>query len=235
MPTPSQHANVTPRRPEHVSPEEKAREFDEIAEQIFRPVYGVLAEQIRKTTGIGHGHCLDIGCGGGHLGLNLALQTRCQLTLVDLSAPALALAQARAAQWGIEAQRLQFVPGDVHQLPLADASMDLCISRGSLWFWENSEQAFSEILRVLKPGGQAYIGSGFGNAELKAEVDQKMRQRDPSWPARPRQFQAGHTPEKYHALLGGLPAVAAHQIIQDERGFWLHFSRRLPETIKVCA
>jgi SAM-dependent methyltransferase len=207
------------------SQQAKALEFDEIAERIFAPIYPVLSAQIIAATGIKRGSCLDIGCGGGHLGLNLALLSPLKLTLVDCSAPAVALAKARSEKWGIAGQTL-CLPGDVHDLPLADGSQDLCVSRGSLWFWQNSEKAFSEILRVLRPGGQAYLGSGFATAELKERIDVQMRDRDATWPARHRKFTAGHTPERYAELLTSLPQVADWRIIDDERGFWLHFSKR---------
>ena len=55
------------------SQQAKALEFDEIAERIFAPIYPVLAAQIMAETGIKRGNCLDIGCGGGLLGLHVAL------------------------------------------------------------------------------------------------------------------------------------------------------------------
>ena len=206
------------------SQQAKALEFDEIAERIFAPIYPVLAAQIMAETGIKRGNCLDIGCGGGHLGLHLALMSPMKLTLVDCSAPAVALAEARSEQWGV-AEQTRCLVGDVHDLPLADGSQDLCISRGSLWFWQESEKAFREILRVLRPGGQAYLGSGFATAELKAQIDSQMRERDATWPARRRTFTAGHTPERYAELLNALPQVADWQLIDDERGFWLLFTK----------
>ena len=202
----------------------KSLEFDEIAEQIFSPIYPVLAEQIVATTGIRAGCCLDIGAGGGHLGLNLALASEMSITLLDFSRPAVAIATQRSEAWGL-AGRTRCLHGDVHALPLASGSIDLCVSRGSLWFWKETELAFAEIVRVLRPGAQAYLGSGFATDELKNSVDARMRQRDPTWPANRRKFTQGHTPERYAALLAQLP-LAQWQIIDDARGFWLHFTKR---------
>lgn len=78
----------------------KSLEFDEIAEQIFSPIYPVLAEQIVATTGIRAGCCLDIGAGGGHLGLNLALASEMSMTLLDFSMPAVAIAAQRSVGTG---------------------------------------------------------------------------------------------------------------------------------------
>lgn len=205
-------------------PDTRAREFDEIADNIFFPIYPVLAAQILSLTGIRHGHCLDVGCGGGHLGLSLARLTGMELTLVDCCAPALTIAEQRARDWRV-AERTHCLTGDVHALPLPDASVDLCISRGSLWFWDDSARAFADIVRVLKPGGQAFIGAGFATPELKLIIDERMKARDPSWPERRKRFSEGHTPERYAALLGAMTELDHWQVIDDARGFWLHFRR----------
>jgi hypothetical protein len=46
-----------------------ALKFDRIARDVFAPVYPAIAEQIIVRTGVVRGVCLDIGCGGGYLGL----------------------------------------------------------------------------------------------------------------------------------------------------------------------
>ena len=43
-------------------------EFDDIAENIFLPIYEVIATDLLEETGVVSGQMLDIGCGGGHLG-----------------------------------------------------------------------------------------------------------------------------------------------------------------------
>lgn len=44
--------------------------------------------------------------------------------------------------------------------PVGDEAFDLVVSRESYHFWQNLPTAFTEILRVMKPGGTAYIGGG---------------------------------------------------------------------------
>jgi len=66
-----------------------------------------------------------------------------------------------------------------HQLPFADNQFDLVIFRGGLFFWENTEKILQEIYRVLKLGGMAAVGGGFGKRaprELVAKIRDKVRE-----------------------------------------------------------
>ena len=60
---------------------------------------------------------------------------------------------------------LRIIPllGDVHAIPAGEETFDLVVSRGSYHFWNDLPAAFREIFRVLKPGGIAYIGGGYGS------------------------------------------------------------------------
>ena len=63
-------------------------EFDDIAEQVFYPIYDVIAQDLLEETGIVSGSMLDVGCGGGHLGF--AVMGKSDLTgdFVDINATA---------------------------------------------------------------------------------------------------------------------------------------------------
>ena len=77
--------------------------------------------------------------------------------------------------------RIKSLIGDVHNIPLESNSVQLAISRGSMFFWEDKVQALNEIYRVLSPGGFAYIGGGFGTPQIKKQIDEKMLQINPDW------------------------------------------------------
>lgn len=200
----------------------KALEFDYIANEIFSPIYPVIAQQILAYTQSKSGTCLDLGSGGGHLGLAIASQAEHHIKLLDINPKALAISADRAALQGMT-ERTDYLHSSVEAIALADNSVDLCVSRGSMWFWPNPQAAFDEILRVLKPGSYAYIGAGFGNLELRTQVDEKMRQFDPTWPAQPKSFQKGHTAPFYRALLASNPFITQLRIIDDHSGFWITF------------
>lgn len=61
---------------------------------------------------------------------------------------------------------------------MPDNSVDLAVSRGSVFFWQDQARAFQEIYRVLAPLGTAYIGGGFGSSAIKDEIAQKMEELD---------------------------------------------------------
>lgn len=203
----------------------KALEFDEIASRVFAPIYPVLAEQIVERTRMRTGACLDLGCGGGHLGLALAALTRFQVTLYDISREALELAEERIKTGNMEG-RITTVEGDVRRLPFAEDTFDLIVSRGSVWFWSEQTAAFQEIYRVLAPGGQVYIGGGFGTAALKRQIVTTMARREPDWEERIKRYRSGHTVETFTTTLQKA-GIDRFIITDDDSGFWIRFTKAL--------
>ncbi len=156
-------------------------EFDKIAQNIFYPIYDVIAEDILLWTGSTEGNLIDIGCGGGHLGMALMQKTAHIGYFVDINEAALKIARTRAEERGLS-DRTVFLNQDVHKMDFPDGFASLIISRGSYHFWEDTEKAFLEIYRILSPGGKTCIGGGLGNAELAAAIRPKMKQIMPGWP-----------------------------------------------------
>ena len=91
----------------------------------------------------------------------LAKITQMTILGLDINEGVLTKARAKVEQAGL-ADRISFIHGDVHKMPLETGSFDVVISRGSYPFWKDKEVAMREILRVLKPGGVALIGGGKG-------------------------------------------------------------------------
>lgn len=191
--------------------------FDAIVREVFAPIYPVIAGQIVERTGLRSGKCLDAGCGTGALGRAIAGRTDLHVTFFDRSEAMLSYARRHVEAESLSS-RSHFVEGDIHAIDLASESMDLVISRGSSPFWENREQAYSEILRVLRKGGKAYIGGGFGNAGLREYITQTMQKRNPDWR---KNFKDRVIAER-EALPGMLERLnpASFTIINDESGYW---------------
>ena len=91
-------------------------EFDDIAEQVFYPIYDVIAQDLLEETGIVSGSMLDVGCGGGHLGF--AVMGKSDLTgdFVDINATAVRLAEERSKRLGVW-ERSRFYRADAARKP----------------------------------------------------------------------------------------------------------------------
>ena len=72
--------------------------------------------------------------------------------------------------------RVSAMLADAHALPFHDAFAEVVVSRGSFPFWKDKRKAFSEVYRVLKAGGAAFIGRGFPE-NLPLEVARQVRDR----------------------------------------------------------
>lgn len=199
------------------------QEFDAIARTIFRPIYPVIARQIIDYAGISQGNCLDIGCGGGYLGIALAQCSDMNIRFLDPLDEMLAIVGRNVAEHGLR-ERAEFVRGSSDSIPLPDASVDLAVSRGSVFFWENLEASFQEIHRVLAPGGLTYIGGGFGSSRLKQEAIQKWeaeKGESSQWKENMRRNIGPEAPRKYREALQRA-SVPLHEIIHNQEvGLWI--------------
>jgi SAM-dependent methyltransferase len=200
---------------------EDARQYDEFARTTFARIYPVIADQILERTGISTGTCLDVGAGPGLLAMAVALLSELHVTALDSSPEMNKLARRNIRDRCME-QLVIPVVGDVHAIPVADATFDLVISRGSYHFWNNLPLAFREIHRVLKPGGMAYIGGGYGTSRIRDEVLAGRKERgiadNPDHPARARfrKFRAGEIEASIEAA-----GISDYRIINDDSGFWM--------------
>ena len=97
---------------------------------------------------------LDVGCGPGDLAAMLSERIpEARIVGLDLSSSMVELARRKATGDG----RLRFEVGDVTSLPFESGSIDLVVSTLSLHHWPNAGAGFSEIARVLRPGGMAFV------------------------------------------------------------------------------
>jgi arsenite methyltransferase len=100
---------------------------------------------------------LDLGSGAGTDALVAAQMVGVEgrVTGIDMTPEMLAKARAAAAELG--AENVEFVEGEVEQLPFADASFDVVISNGVIDLVPDKDAVFSEIHRVLVPGGRIQV------------------------------------------------------------------------------
>ncbi len=200
-----------------------AVEYDEIAREVFAPIYPVIADQIKNKTGVTKGKCLDLGSGSGYLGISLAKITEMNVYLFDKSPDMLKIAARNIAASSLET-KVQTLLGDVHDIPLDDQSIDLIVSRGSIFFWENRPRAFREIYRVLAPGGFTHIGGGFGTSELKKQITETMLKKKNDWHEFVKKNTGQQNLEIFNEELrsAGIPLF---EINKTEAGLWIVIRR----------
>ena len=96
---------------------------------------------------------LEIGCGVGIDSLQFA-RAGADLTAIDLTPNALKLAQQNLEIHGYHAK---FINANAELLDFPDNHFDVVYSHGVLHHTNTPQKAIAEVLRVLKPGGEAVI------------------------------------------------------------------------------
>jgi len=205
---------------EKIFDEKGTRLMNKTAETVFAPIYPVIAQNAFSITGISHGRCLDIGGGPGMLAMAMA-QAAPDMKVVyfDYSGDACEIARENIKEAGL-AGRVEIAEGDVHAMPFEDGYADLIVSRGSMFFWDDLEGAFREILRILAPGGATYIGGGFGSLQLRDQIVAEMQKRDPNWDCYAKKKADAEDVKRFGEMFERL-GCSSYRIVNDETGFWI--------------
>jgi len=120
-------------------------DVQEVLDQTLRPFEDLLVEAVSG------GRVLDVGCGTGTTTLAVARRQGAQghSLGVDISAPMIAAAQARAAA---ERSRASFVCADAQTHAFAPASFDAILSRFGVMFFADPVAAFANLRRAGRSG-----------------------------------------------------------------------------------
>ncbi len=98
-------------------------------------------------------HVLDIGCGMGGKTVVYS-EAGARVVGVDISPSKVVQAHSYALSREV---RALFITGDAETLPFADNSFDLVIANDSLEHFSDPASTFSELSRVLRPGGRLFL------------------------------------------------------------------------------
>jgi arsenite methyltransferase len=100
------------------------------------------------------GRALDLGCGAGFDTLLAARRvgTSGKIIGVDVTPEMIAKARSNASLLGVT--NIEFVLGEIENLPIPDASVDLVISNGVFNLCPDKPKVLREVIRVLKPCGR---------------------------------------------------------------------------------
>lgn len=115
---------------------------------------------------------LDLGSGAGNdcfVARSIVGETG-SVTGLDFTDEMLDKARKNNEKMGY--QNVNFVKGDIEQIPLVDNTYDVVISNCVLNLVPDKDKGFSEIKRVLKPGGHFCVS----DIVLKGELPDNMRE-----------------------------------------------------------
>jgi len=122
----------------------------------------------------GFGDGLEIGSGTGYFSLNLLqLGTIARLTATDIS-PGMLDRLARTADGLGVGEGVSTAVTEAEELPFEDESFDIVFGHAVLHHIPDLERAFSEFLRVLRPGGAvAFAGEPSRYGDMLAAVPKR--------------------------------------------------------------
>ena len=184
---------------------------------------------------------VDLGSGSGGVALALALAedpaaSQSTLVLVDPDAEALSQGLDKAQSKGL-GHRVVAVVGKAESMPLPNCSVDLVVSRGSIFFWDDPAKGVAEVYRVLRPGGEAMLGGGRGKHYPEWARREFSRRRhgkmDPNSEAT-KQFRRLRSPDTFRqwaeqAGVPGFKVIGQGGLSPDDpragKGIWLRLSK----------
>ena len=117
---------------------------------------------------------LDLGSGGG---IDVLLSARRvgpqgKAYGLDMTDDMLALANANKLKAG--ATNVEFLKGEIENIPLPEASVDVIISNCVINLSADKDQVLREAFRVLRPGGRFAVSDVVTRGEIRPEIRQSV-------------------------------------------------------------
>ena len=121
---------------------------------------------------------LDVGTGTG-LQLKIIHEMTPHLALYGLDISEAAIQTAIIALAGLE---IDLRTGSIAATTYENNFFDLITCNSSMSYWENSEECFNEMYRILKPGGQVMLFEPHKDIDSEEALDQiRQNLADKSW------------------------------------------------------
>lgn len=120
---------------------------------------------------------LEVCCGPGALALRLAPAVR-HVSGMDITPAMLEQAKRRQASRGIS--NVDWTIGDIHDIPFEDAHFSIVMCSSAFHHLEQPRHAFSEMLRVCRPGGRILVKDVTPAPDKVESYDATEKLRDPS-------------------------------------------------------
>jgi SAM-dependent methyltransferase len=143
--------------------------YDEFIYTRFNDVFAQAANQIYKEHNIDQGAVLEMGFTAPYISMELASITSASFDVLVADSIEAQICSARLHERGLS-ERFTIHIGTADALPFPDTVFVLTIAREAMRFWQSNENAYREINRVLRNGGHALLGAGFGTAIADSEA-----------------------------------------------------------------
>ena len=129
-----------------------------------------------ESIGKSHRKLLEVGSGQGTDALQIcrAMSPGASYCGIDYSRGSVDAARAAVSQAGPLPVRPTFEVGDACSLPFADDTFDAVYSMGVLHHIDDTDKAISEVHRVLRPGGTAYVAL-YNSTSIKLKAAHALR------------------------------------------------------------
>ena len=102
---------------------------------------------------------LDIGCGGGVNIEKFLKLTGNNVDGLDYSEISVAESVKRNKK-AVEDKRCEVIPADVSKMPIEDETYNLVSAFETIYFWQDIENTFKEVSRIIAKTGQFMIAQG---------------------------------------------------------------------------
>jgi ubiquinone/menaquinone biosynthesis C-methylase UbiE len=134
-----------------------AKHYERWAGLLATPLYRRVVADVAAAQLPGGAMVLDVGTGPGRVPMMIAERDpQLRVSGIDLSPEMIARATDGTARRP-GGRPVQFQVADVIALPFEDQSTDLVVSSISMHHWADPAAGLRDIIRVLRPGAQAWI------------------------------------------------------------------------------